>query len=342
MREDERFMARCLQLAELGKRSVAPNPMVGAVIVHKGKIIGEGYHAYYGGPHAEVNAVNSVDDSSLLPESTIYVSLEPCSHYGKTPPCADLLIQHRIKRIVIGTGDPNPNVCGEGIRKLKAAGIEVKTNILYNEGRLLNRHFYTYHEKRRPYVLLKWAQTPNGLLDNSDQDKGISWISGPESQKLVHELRSEYHSILVGKNTVLKDNPRLTVRNATGIDPIRIVLDTNLEIPEHSHVLSDGKMTMVFNALVDEQKGHLSWFKLESMRVEDILNSLYQNGIQSVLVEGGSQTLQSFIDTGLWDEACIIIGQVEFNTGTKAPDIVYKTIRTERLFGDTILSVVPE
>lgn len=335
-------MTRCLQLAELGRRSVAPNPMVGAVIVYNDQIIGEGYHAFYGGPHAEVNAVHSVEDPTLLSESTIYVSLEPCSHYGKTPPCADLLVKHQFNRVVICTGDPNPQVSGKGIEKLKAAGIEVENNVLYDAGRKLNRHFYTFHEKRRPYVLLKWAQTPNGLLDNADKNEGISWISAPETQNYVHALRAQYHGILVGKNTVLKDNPRLNVRRVEGLDPIRIVLDSQLEIPGDKHVLSDGNPTIVINQKMEKDVDNLRYRKPASMQINDILHLLHQEGIQSVMVEGGAQTLEAFIDAKLWDEACIITGQHTFANGTNAPQLEARTIRRERLFGDQILTAVPQ
>jgi diaminohydroxyphosphoribosylaminopyrimidine deaminase/5-amino-6-(5-phosphoribosylamino)uracil reductase len=340
MHPDERYMARCLQLAELGRRTVAPNPMVGAVIVHDGKIIGEGYHAFYGGPHAEVNAVRTVDDQSLLSEATIYVSLEPCAHFGKTPPCADLLVKHQFKRAVIGTGDPNPQVSGKGIEKLKSAGIEVVSGVLYDEGRSLNRHFYTFHEKKRPYVLLKWAQTPGGLLDNAAQDEGISWISTPETQQYVHALRAAHHGILVGKNTVLKDNPRLNVRRAQGLDPIRIVLDSKLEIPADRHLLSDGNPTIVLNTLLEKTEGAIRYVKPDSMQVPDILFTLHEEGIQSLMVEGGAQTLQAFIDADMWDESCIITGQHDFEKGTQAPRLQGRTLRTEHLFGDTILTLV--
>lgn len=341
MLEDERFMARCLQLAELGRRSVAPNPMVGAVIVYQGKIIGEGYHGFYGGPHAEVSAVQSVEDQSLLSESTIYVSLEPCAHFGKTPPCADLLVAHQFKRVVIGTGDPNPQVSGKGIEKLLAAGIEVRSDVLFDAGRKLNRHFYTYHELSRPYVLLKWAQTPGGLMDNAEQTEGISWITGPETRKYVHALRAAHQGILVGKNTVLKDNPQLTVREAQGMDPVRIVLDTNLEIPQEKLVLSDGKPSIILNSIKDETVGNVKYLRPATMEIPEILKVLHREGIQSILVEGGAQTLQAFIDAQLWDEACIFIGQHDFTRGTKAPTLSSATVRTERLFGDTILTVLP-
>lgn len=333
---DEHFMTRCLQLARLGERIVAPNPMVGAVIVHNDRIIGEGYHAFYGGPHAEVNAVASVEDESLLPESTIYVTLEPCSHFGKTPPCADLIIRHRFKRVVIGTGDPNEKVNGRGIERLRNAGIEVLSGVLEDECRELNRHFFTFHQKQRPYIVLKWAQTPEGLLDNADQQEGIAWISAPETKSYVHRLRAQLHGILVGRRTVEKDDPSLTVREVHGLNPIRIVLDSNLSLSGQYRVLHDGNATLVLNTRKESEAGKLRFLQVDTMEIPKICDRLHKEGIQSVLVEGGRATLQSFIDSGWWDEARVIIGQHSFREGTKAPHLAANPSRTETWFGDTI------
>lgn len=336
MLSDEHFMARCLQLAQLGMRSVAPNPMVGAVIVYEGQIIGEGYHAVYGGPHAEVNAIRSVKDSTLLSKATIYVSLEPCSHFGKTPPCADALIQHGLRRVVIGTRDPNVHVDGRGIERLEKAGIEVRSGVLEKECRALNRHFYTYHEKKRPYIVLKWAQTPNGMIDNDAQQEGIAWISQPETQDYVHQLRASLQGILVGRKTVMKDNPRLTVRKVEGIDPVRIVLDSQLRLDKNAAVFSKNGTTIVLNTVKSEKAGSIHYRRIDAMDVSQICTALYEEGIQSVLVEGGKTTLQSFIDAALWDEARLITGQHNFSSGTAAPQLHGTLLKTERYFGDTI------
>ncbi|OFZ19951.1 MAG: riboflavin biosynthesis protein RibD [Bacteroidetes bacterium RIFCSPHIGHO2_02_FULL_44_7] len=336
MLSDEHFMARCLQLAQLGRRVVAPNPMVGAVIVYEDQIIGEGYHAVYGGPHAEVNAIRSVKDSALLSKATIYVSLEPCSHFGKTPPCADLLIQNSFRRVVIGTRDPNVQVDGRGIERLEKAGIAVRSGVMEKECRALNRHFYTYHEKKRPYIVLKWAQTPNGLIDNDVQPGGIAWISQPETQDYVHQLRASLHGILVGRKTVLKDNPRLTVRKVEGINPVRIVLDSQLRLDKNASVFSNDGTTIVLNTVKTEKNGSIEYRRIDAMDVSQICTALYEEGIQSVLVEGGKATLQSFIDAGLWDEARRITGQHNFTSGTAAPQLHGTRFKTERYFGDTI------
>jgi len=336
MLSDEHFMARCLQLAQLGMRVVAPNPMVGAVIVYDDQIIGEGYHEIYGGPHAEVNAVHSVKDAELLSKATIYVSLEPCSHFGKTPPCADLIIENRFRRVVIGTRDPNVQVDGRGIERLEKAGIEVRFGVLEKECRALNRHFYTFHEKGRPFIVLKWAQTPNGLIDNDEQEVGIAWISRPETQNYVHQLRASLHGILVGRQTVIKDNPRLTVRTAEGIDPVRIVLDSQLSLDKNYAVFSSEGKTIVLNTLKTAEEGPIHYQCIDAMEVDKICAALHKEGIQSVLVEGGKATLQSFIDSGLWDEARIITGQHSFASGTATPQLRGTCIKAERYFGDTI------
>lgn len=338
MAQDTIFMARCIQLARQGMGRVAPNPMVGAVIVHDGKIIGEGFHEIYGGPHAEVNAVNSVEDPSLLSESTIYVSLEPCAHHGKTPPCADLLVAKQFKRVVIGSRDPFDAVDGKGIERIKAAGIEVRVGVLEKECRELNKRFFTFHEKKRPYVLLKWAQTKNGLMDRGTNDGTISWISAPETQVLTHTWRAENQSILVGRKTVEHDNPTLTVRAVAGTNPLRIVLDSENTLSSDCNLFNDEAETLIFNKIKDDTRNNIRFIQLEDMRVTSIVSKLYELGIQSVLVEGGRATLQSFIDAKLWDEAKVIIGQHNFEQGTAAPEMNLSPVSSEHFFGDTILT----
>ncbi len=331
---DERFMHRALFLAKLGLGKVAPNPLVGCVIVHDNIIIGEGYHQFYGGPHAEVNALKQVENPDLLKKATVYVTLEPCSHFGKTPPCSDILIKSGVKNVVIGTRDSNPLVSGKGIDKLKKAGIEVIENVLENECRKINRRFFTFHEKSRPYVILKWAQTSDGYLDKqrSSNEIGINWITEPETKSLVHKWRSEEQAILVGRNTIMNDNPSLTVRDFSGKNPIRIVIDSQLAISNMKNVFSDDAETLVFNRIKNEKIGNTEWIKIQETNTDLILKELYKRGIQSVLVEGGSRTLQYFIIDNVWDEARVIVGNSQFGGGVKAP-VLNKLPNDTYLFG---------
>lgn len=328
-------MKRALSLAKLGLGKVAPNPMVGCVIVCNDKIIGEGYHKVFGGSHAEVNAIQQVKDQSLLTESTAFVTLEPCAHFGKTPPCADLLIKSGVKKVVIGTRDSNPLVAGKGIEKLQKAGIEVVENIMEKECRQLNRRFFTFHEKSRPYVILKWAQTLDGYLDKqrSPNEIGINWISGPETKSLVHKWRSEEQAILVGRNTIMNDNPSLTVRDYSGKNPIRVVIDSQLTIGNLKNVFSDDAETLVFNRIKNEKQATIEWIKIQETSTDNILKELFKRGIQSILVEGGSRTLQYFIIDNVWDEARIIVGDLQFGAGIKAP-IINKLPNDTYQFGD--------
>lgn len=316
-------MQRCLELAQLGAGWTAPNPMVGCVIVVDNLIVGEGYHKSYGGPHAEVNAINSLDDKSLLDGATVYVSLEPCSHFGKTPPCADLLVQSNVKTVVIACRDTNPAVAGKGIDRLKKAGIEVIEGVLEKESRELNKRFFTFHEKQRPYVILKWAQTLDGFLDKSRgmNDKGVNWISQPETKALVHKWRGEEQSILVGRNTIINDNPSLTVRDYKGKNPVRIVIDSQLQISGDVNIYSQEAPTIVFNRIRNEKKENVEWVKIKETSTKNILDELYKRGIISVFVEGGSRTLQYFIIDNVWDEARVIVGNKRFEEGMKAPII---------------------
>lgn len=330
MNQDEIYMSRCLQLAQLGKGHVAPNPMVGAVIVYENQIIGEGYHKKIGEAHAEVNAINSVQDKSLLSNSTIYVSLEPCAHYGKTPPCANLIVEHQFEKVVIGALDPHSKVDGKGMAIIREAGIQVEHGILREACEELNKHFFTFHQKGRPFVTLKWAKSRNGFID-SDGEK--TWISQPENQVTVHMLRSNHQAILVGKNTVINDDPSLTVRRVEGNNPIRIVLDSHLQTSESAKVYNDEALSYVFSTIDSNRKNAV---KLENLEPKTILEELRKLDIQSVLIEGGSRVLQSFIDAKLWDEALIITSKNEINSGTPSPNINGQISKQIEQFGDTL------
>ncbi|MNJ85154.1 Riboflavin biosynthesis protein RibD [compost metagenome] len=340
MNPDEKYMQRALQLAKLGGVSVSPNPLVGAVIVHQDEIIGEGYHQKFGEAHAEVNAVNSVKDKALLPESTIYVTLEPCSHFGKTPPCADLLIRSQFKRVVIAQIDPFSEVSGRGIEKLRNAGIEVDCGILEAEAKELNKQFITFHTKKRPFVTLKWAQTSDGFIDRNRSEKtetGINWISQPETQVVTHQLRTSEQAILVGWRTVRNDNPSLTSRAFSGTNPIRIVVDPQLQAPEDATLFTDGLKTIVLNGKEEKVVDSVHYIKLEQFSPESILSKLYELQISSVIIEGGAFTLTQFIDAGLWDEALVIVGESEFKSGMKAP-VLSKMVKRQVPFGKDLLN----
>jgi diaminohydroxyphosphoribosylaminopyrimidine deaminase/5-amino-6-(5-phosphoribosylamino)uracil reductase len=311
------FMRRALELAEWGRGYVSPNPLVGCVIVHEDRIIGEGWHREYGGPHAEVNAVNSVENQALLSESTVYVTLEPCAHWGKTPPCANLLVEKKVKKVVIAATDSNPLVGGRGIEILKNAGIEVETGILEKDARWQNRRFFTQIEKQRPYVILKWAQTQDGFVARENFDS--KWISNSHSRQLVHKWRAEEDAILVGKNTAAYDNPRLDVRDWVGKNPIRVVLDSKLELSSELNLFDQSIPTLVFNALKSDNKDNLAWIKLPEITPETVLKELHSRKIQSLIVEGGSQVIHQFIQSGLWDEARVFTAPTQFRRGISAP-----------------------
>lgn len=334
---DEFFMQRCLQLAKLGAGQVAPNPMVGAVLVHQGRIIGEGYHRLYGFAHAEVNCVQSVkpEDLALIPASTMYVSLEPCAHHGKTPPCANLIVAQEIKAVVIGCVDTFSKVAGKGIEILKNAGITVRTGILEQECRDLNSRFFTFHEKKRPYIILKWAQSPAGYISSAD-GKPVR-ISNAFSDRLVHRWRSEEMSIMVGTNTALLDNPRLNNRLWTGKDPIRLVIDRTLKIPRKHHLWNGSISTLFFTAQASSEKETVQ-IDFEQALLPQIMQHLHERSIQSVLVEGGADLLNQFISTGLWDEARVITGTKVFPGGLAAPVLPKALLINEtNLEGDRIL-----
>jgi len=303
------YMRRCLELAELAIGNVAPNPMVGAVLVFNDRIIGEGFHQVYGKAHAEVNCINSVSeaDKDLIPLSTLYVSLEPCAHFGKTPPCADLIIQQKIPSVVIGCRDPFEKVDGKGIEKLRAAAVDVETGILEKESTILNKRFFTFHTKKRPYVVLKWAQTADGFIANPGPPNDRLLISNAYSNRLVHKWRSQEASILVGTNTAMSDDPELTTRLWPGKSPIRLVLDMKLRLPQKLNLFDRSVRTIIFNSIKDEDDKEIMYCRIGNGDiVEQILDALYQLNIQSVLIEGGAKLLQSFVNAETWDEARII------------------------------------
>lgn len=324
----ELFIKRCLDLAKRGIGYVSPNPMVGCVIVCDNKIIGEGWHKKFGEAHAEVNAINSVKNTSLLEKSTLYVNLEPCSHFGKTPPCTDLIIKKRIPNVVIGCLDVNPVVSGKGISKLRENGINVIINILEKECIELNKRFFTFYKKKRPYIILKWAETKDGFIDKERIIRNIceakpTPITDIFSQQLSHKLRTEQDAILVGKNTVLKDNPELTARLYYGKNPIRILIDKNLEISSEYKILNPKSTTIVFNSKKDETNRNIIFKSINfnnSLELQ-ILNYLYENNILSLIIEGGRYTLQSFIDRKLYDDIIIFKSEKIFHNGILSPKI---------------------
>lgn len=319
MSTDEQYMLRALYLAKLGSSNVATNPLVGACIVHNNIIIGEGYHKNFGGPHAEVNAINSVRNKELLKEATIYVTLEPCAHFGKTPPCANLLIEYKLKRAVIGMKDPFALVDGKGIKILENAGIGVTVGVLEDKARMLNKRFITYHTKKRPYITLKWAETENGFIAPLENSNEIFWISQPETQIITHKLRSTEQAILVGRKTIQKDNPSLTTRAIKGTNPIRIVLDPELKLNNSYSVFGKEGKIIVLNKVKNDEIANCSFVKLIDFSTSSILDAIYKQGINSVLIEGGTNTLQHFIDANSWDEALVIKGKMTLETGMPAP-----------------------
>ncbi len=323
---DEIFMSRCIDLAMQGLGNTYSNPLVGSVIVYKGKIIGEGYHKQFGEAHAEVNAINSVKNKELLKESTIYVSLEPCSHVGKTPACSTLIINKKIPKVVIGTVDTFAKVSGKGIKMLKNAGISVKTAVLEKECRELNKRFFTFHEKKRPYIILKWAQTIDGFIDSDGTYDNSSWITNDLSRVLVHKWRTEEQAILVGTNTAEKDNPKLNVREWYGKNPIRITLDQNERLNENLNIFDKTQKTIVFSKKNKKIHENLIFVKIDFKAnvLKQILDYLYNIDIQSLIVEGGENILNQFIAQNLWDEALVFIGNKTFISGTKAPVIFQK------------------
>ncbi|MDZ4824303.1 MAG: bifunctional diaminohydroxyphosphoribosylaminopyrimidine deaminase/5-amino-6-(5-phosphoribosylamino)uracil reductase RibD [Flavobacteriales bacterium] len=342
MESEINYIKRCIQLAEHGLGNVAPNPMVGCVIVHDGKIIGEGFHIEFGGAHAEVNAINSVQDQTLLSSSTLYVNLEPCAHHGKTPPCVELILEKKIPRVVVSNVDPNPLVAGKGLQKLRESGVEVMGGICEEEGAHLNRRFFTFHSRKRPYIILKWAQTLDGFLDKerSRSESGMNWITSPSAQPLVHLWRAQEQAILVGKNTVLNDNPLLTVRMVAGKNPLRIAIDSQLEIPSSSTIFSRDANTLIVNEKQELKSDHVEWIKIDfgSDVIGQLMTALHSRQIISLMVEGGAFTLEQFIKQNLWDEARVLTGNKAFGTGLKAPAFPFTPTSLERM-GDDVLAV---
>lgn len=336
-------MSRCIEIAQMGIGLVAPNPMVGCVIVNDNKIIGEGYHCKHGEAHAEVNAILAVKDKVLLKEATLYVNLEPCNHYGKTPPCADLILEHQIPKVVVGCVDTYSKVAGKGIEKLRAGGCSVTVGILEKESRYFNKRFFTFHEKKRPFVILKWAQTLDGFMDGVRKETDPlrpNWITSQASQILVHKWRSEETAILVGTRTALNDNPKLTVRLWDGKNPIRILIDRTLRIPRHYHLFDQSVPTLVFTEKNKLPENNLEFIQIDfsDYVMQQILNKLYQKSIQSVIIEGGAATLDTFIENNLWDEARVLIGNKTFGKGLKAP-VLNKSITSSEKTGEDKLLV---
>jgi len=339
------YMHRCLQLAKLGSGYVAPNPLVGALLVYENRIIGEGYHEMYGGPHAEVNCIASVntEDQSLIASSTLYVSLEPCAHYGKTPPCSNLIIQHKIPKVVVGCRDPFPKVNGKGIEQLQNAGIEVIVGIEEETCKQLNKRFFTFQQLYRPFVVLKWAQSSNLKINAYGIDR--LFITNDFSNRLVHKWRSEEASIMVGTNTALADNPALTTRLWSGRHPVRIVVDLDLRLPQNLILFNRKFPTIVFNSIKDEEEENLLYYKVdadESLAIQ-IMQALFELKLQSVIIEGGSRLLQHFIDEGIWDQICTITNNdLVVTEGLSAPELpLAKKEKEFNLLTDTISIYTP-
>lgn len=338
----EAYIKRCIEIAKNGLGTTRPNPMVGSVIVYNNKIIGEGFTSAYGGNHAEVNAINSVTNKSLLKEATLYVTLEPCSHFGKTPPCSDLIIKHQIPNVVIGCIDDNSLVAGKGIEKLKNAGCHVIVGVLERDCKEHHKRFFTFHNKKRPFIILKWAQTADGFIapETKNEQKPV-WITNEFSRQLVHKWRAEEQAILVGTNTVLQDNPSLTVRDWTGQNPIRIVLDKENKLLKKLTIFNNKAQSIIISSNIQKSKTQnpqhefINW-DLQNSIAKQICNVLYNNNINSVIIEGGAKTLQTFINEGLWDEARIFTGTAIFKNGVKAPTLHGTLISEHNILTDIL------
>jgi len=344
----EKYIRRCIEIAKNGIGPAAPNPSVGCVIVCNDRIIGEGYTSPYGGAHAEVNAIASVKDRTQLAKAQIYVTLEPCSHYGKTPPCADLITSHEIPEAYIGLKDPHEKVAGRGIKKLESAGCKVTSGILEKECRELHKRFLTFHEKNRPYIILKWAQSKDGFIaplqDQRSSEAEPHWISHPHSRQRVHQWRGEEQAILVGTQTVLADNPKLNTRLWDGKDPIRIFLDRNGRVNPDSHILDGSQPTLVFTEnTVNTYKETAEAIAIDFSEniAPQICEALHARNVSSVMVEGGLQTLQTFIDANLWDEARVFTGTQNLREGIPAPILKGLKSYTENIHTDTLDYILP-
>ena len=339
----EKYIRRCIELAKNGLGNTYPNPMVGSVVVLNDKIIGEGWHKKAGQAHAEVNAIDSVQNKSLLKKATIYVNLEPCSHHGRTPPCSNLIVQMGIKQVVVGVIDSNSKVKGTGISYLENAGCEVLVGVLEKECLELNKRFFTFHEKKRPYILLKWAKTMDGFMDKIRQNNAINtpnWISNPYSQQIVHKMRSCEQSILVGTTTAMNDNPKVTIRAWDGCNPIRIVLDRSLRIPKHYNLFDLSEKTIVLTEedQIQNENENLRFETIDFKKnvPKQICDLLFSLEIQSMIVEGGAETIQSFIDTSLWDEAAVFTGSIKFGEGLSAPDLKISPFNSKSISDDKL------
>ena len=329
-------MQKCLEFALKGRRNVSPNPMVGCVIVYNDEIIGLGYHQEYGSYHAEMNAISTVKDKSLLKKSTLYVNLEPCAHFGKTPPCANLIIEHKIPKVVIGCTDTFTKVSGNGIKKMRIGGVEVIVGVLEKESRELNTRFFTFHEKKRPYIILKWAESKDRFIAPSNHKEPF-WMTSKESKKSVHKWRAEEDAILVGRITAEKDNPSLTVRETKGKNPIRIVIDKNLKLSSNLNLFNKHSKTIIFNTIKTEKKTNNNFVKIDfNNLIINILKHLYKEKVQSLIVEGGRKTLQSFIDLKLWDEARIFTTNKELKDGLRSPILKGEAIKETEIQGDKL------
>ncbi|MFA5299655.1 MAG: bifunctional diaminohydroxyphosphoribosylaminopyrimidine deaminase/5-amino-6-(5-phosphoribosylamino)uracil reductase RibD [Lutibacter sp.] len=339
----EKYINRCIELAKNGLGFTYPNPLVGCVIVLNDKIIGEGWHQKAGEPHAEVNAINSVKDKSLLKDATIYVNLEPCSHYGKTPPCANLIVENGIKKVVIGSVDANSKVSGKGILHLQNNECSVIVGVLERECLNLNKRFFTFHNKKRPFIILKWAETEDGFIDklrDSTSENSPNWISNTYSQQLVHKMRAEEQAILVGTTTALNDNPKLNARNWGGLNPVRIVLDKSLKIPSHYNLFDGNQKTIVLTEKTQNRSTskniYFEQLDFGNNLAEEICKVLFNHEIQSVIVEGGAQILQTFIDENLWDDAYVFVGNTKFENGVKAPKLKKLPDHIKKISTDTL------
>lgn len=335
--EDTTYMRRAMELATLGLGHVSPNPLVGCVVVHDDRIIGEGWHRNFGGPHAEVHAINQVVDSSLLPFSTVYVNLEPCAHFGKTPPCADMLVAKRVRRVVIANHDPNPKVAGKGIDRLRAAGIEVEVGVLAEAGRWLNRRFFTNMEHHRPHVILKWAESADGYMASSRREP--LWISTVYSRQRVHQWRAEEDAVLVGAGTAEIDNPQLTVRDWSGRNPVRVVIDPTLRLPHELRLFDRSQRTLVVNCLRSGAESNLEFIQVsEENLLSELLAELLRRNIGSLLVEGGPYTLKKFVELNLWHEARVFRSRNSLKEGIAAPRLNAQPITSDQATGDEQLT----
>ena len=340
-KQDMEFMDRCLELAIKGLGNTAPNPMVGCVLVAGGRIIGQGYHREYGKAHAEVNAIDSVKNAELLASSSLYVNLEPCSHHGKTPPCSDLILEKGIPRVVVGTMDPNKIVAGRGISRLRNHGVEVIVGVREKECLELNCRFFTYHKKRRPYIILKWAETKDGYIDRErtpGSSGNINWITGTLERQLVHKWRSEEQAILVGTGTALTDDPELTVRDWSGRQPLRLVIDRKGKLPDSLKLLDGKTPTVIFSEKALKTTENIRQVKIpgDQDMLDGILDFLYDNQIQSIIVEGGRETLEGFIKRNLWDEARVFTGDQLFRSGIRAPLLAADVSKKHQVAGSTL------